>query len=122
MIFHIVSRSEWNLARTRGDYRPPSLEADGFIHCSTGAQLAATADLFYRGQRDLLVLRIDPARLTSRLVFEAPADAAEARPHARFPHVYGPLNLDAVIDAIEFPCAADGSFELPAALADSTQS
>lgn len=116
MIFHLLSRSEWELARRRGDYRPPSLAAEGFIHCSTIAQVIDTANLFFRGQRGLLVLRIDERKLTARLAFEAPVISGDARPQARFPHLYGPLNLDAVIDAIEVPCGADGLFRQPAAL------
>jgi len=113
---HILSRSEWDLARRSGDYRPPSLEAEGFIHCSTIEQIIDTANIFYRGRRDLLVLRIDESKLISPLRFEAPAAAGDARPAARFPHIYGPLNLAAVIEATEFPCGADGSFHLPIAI------
>jgi uncharacterized protein (DUF952 family) len=116
VILHILSRSQWALALQYGCYRPPSLEAEGFIHCSTIAQVIDTANIFYRGQHDLLVLRIDERKLTSRLEFEAPATAGDARPQARFPHIHGPLNLDAVIDTIELPCDADGSFRLPVAL------
>jgi uncharacterized protein (DUF952 family) len=116
MILHILTRSQWDLARQHCDYCPPSLAAEGFIHCSTITQVIATANLFYRGKHDLIVLRIDERKLVSRLQFEAPATAEDARPQALFPHIYGPLNLNAVIDAIELPCEADGSFRLPAAL------
>ena len=118
MILHILIRSQWDFALRDGSYCPPSFDADGFIHCSTIAQVIDTANIFFRGQHDLLVLRIDERKLTSRLEFEAPATAGDARPQTRFPHIYGPLNLDAVIDAIELPCAADGSFRLPFALAE----
>ena len=118
MIMHILSRSEWELARALGEYRPPSLEAEGFIHCSTVAQVINTANIFYRGHCDLLVLRIDERMLTARLAFEPPVNSDDARPLARFPHIYGPLNLDAVFDAIELPCGVDGLFSLPAALVE----
>jgi uncharacterized protein (DUF952 family) len=118
VILHILSRSQWDLARRRGDYRPRSLEAEGFIHCSTMAQVIDTANIHYRGQHDLLVLRIDESKLTSRFEFEAPSTAGDTRPSALFPHIHGPLNLDAVIDAIELPCNADGSFRLPIAIDD----
>lgn len=121
MILHILSRSQWDLARQRGDYQPPSLEAEGFIHCSTIAQVIGTANVFFHGQHDLLVLRIDERKLVSRLEFEAPADAGDVRPRTLFPHLYGPLNLDAVIDAIELPSNTDGSFRLPPALAIETR-
>ena len=114
MILHILRRNEWALAVRRGSYRPASLEAEGFIHCSTIDQAIDTANLLFRGATDLLLLRIDETRLVPTLKFEAPATAGDARPNMRFPHLYGALNLDAVVEAIEFPCAADGSFELPA--------
>ena len=118
IILHILSRAQWDFAKRSGTYRPPSLEAEGFIHCSAIGQVIDTANLFYRAQPDLLVLRIDQRKLTSRLVFEAPVTASDTRPRTLFPHLYGPLNLDAVIDATELPCATDGSFRLPAALGD----
>jgi aryl-alcohol dehydrogenase-like predicted oxidoreductase/uncharacterized protein (DUF952 family) len=117
MILHLLTRSQWAVARQRGVYRPPSLETEGFIHCSTINQGVDTANILYRGQLDLLVLRIDERKLTSTLKFETPANLGDARSKALFPHIYGPLNLDAVIDAIDLPCSADGSFRLPAALA-----
>ena len=64
-------------------------------------------------------LRIDERKLASPLKFETPAAPGDARPRAQFPHIYGPLNLDAVVEAIEFSCAADGSFQLPAQIRDS---
>ena len=67
------------------------------------------------------LLRIDEGKLASPLKFETPAAPGDARPHAQFPHIYGPPNLDAVVEAIEFPCAADGSFQLPAQIRDSAR-
>lgn len=116
MILHILRRGEWDEALRRGSYRPPSLEAEGFIHCSTIAQALDTANIFFRGQTDLILLRIDEHKLMSPLKFESPAAADDARPRARFPHIYGPLNFDAVVDVIEFPCGTDGSFQMPAAI------
>jgi uncharacterized protein (DUF952 family) len=114
MILHILRRNEWELALRKGSYRAPSLDTEGFIHCSTIDQAIDTANLLFRGASDLLILRIDETRLVATLKFEAPATTGDARPSTRFPHIYGALNLDAVIDAVEFPCDADGSFQLPA--------
>jgi uncharacterized protein (DUF952 family) len=114
MILRILRRNEWELALRRGSYRPPSLETEGFIHCSTSDQAINTAILLFRGAPDLLLLCIDERRLVATLKFETPATAGDARPNTRFPHIYGALNLDAVVDAIEFQCDADGSFQLPA--------
>lgn len=120
MILHIARRAEWDSARTRGSYRTAAFGQDGFIHCSTLAQAVATANRFFHGQRDLVLLHIDERKLIAPLRYEsaaAPAGSEEAEPRAGlFPHLYGELNLDAVTEVLEFPCSADGSFELPAKL------
>ncbi len=113
VIFHIVKRQEWMLAVKRGSYAPESLRIEGFIHCSTVAQVIDTANRFYRGQRDLVVLHIDEARLTAKLKFEALSGAHGETVGELFPHLYGELNVDAVVRVVELPCAADGSFQLP---------
>ena len=64
----------------------------------------------------MVLLNIDPARLTSKLIFEPPAhlDGSPALPHEPlFPHIYGPINLDAVIEVIDFPCDSIGNFLAP---------
>ena len=71
MIIHIVKRSEWADAVARGTYAPASLRAEGFIHCSTVAQLVDTANRFYRGNHGLVVLCIDESRLKAELKYEA---------------------------------------------------
>ena len=114
MIIHIVKRSEWADAVARGTYAPASLRAEGFIHCSTVAQLVDTANRFYRGNHGLVVLCIDESRLKAELKYEAPAQPRrEAAESEMFPHLYGELNVDAVAWVVELPCEADGSFRLP---------
>lgn len=102
MVFHILKRSEWEAAIPRQIYAPPSLAAEGFIHCSTLQQLPESGNRFFRGQSNLAVLCIDPQRLT-----------AELKTENTFPHIYGALNLDAVTQIIDFPCEPDGSFRVP---------
>ena len=113
MIFHILSRREWDDAVARGSYAPQSLCGDGFIHCSTSAQVIDTANRFYRGQRDLIVLCIDEMRLNAELKYEAPATSQGELAGELFPHLYGELNIDAVVRVVELRCEADGSFRLP---------
>jgi uncharacterized protein (DUF952 family) len=110
-IFHIVPRAEWEQAAPTGAYRPASLAQEGFIHCSTAEQVPDVANAFYRGQRDLVLLVIDPARLQAPLRYEPPAEAPQSA--ARFPHLYGPLNTDAVLRVAAFAPGADGSFSRP---------
>lgn len=116
MIYHITSRSAWNEARERGEYRAQSLETEGFIHCSTEEQVVPVAQKFYSGQRDLLLLVIEPGLLESNLKWEPPSGGAPPPgvPEGDlFPHVYGPINLDAVVKVFDLEASPDGKYSLP---------
>ena len=120
MIYHIASRTAWQAAKRRGSYRPPSLTSEGFIHCSRRDQILSVANDFYRGETDLLLLCIDEGKLAADLRWEAPAhpqpvSAAATSREETFPHLYGPLNLEAVAGVYDFVQAADG-FALPRGL------
>jgi uncharacterized protein (DUF952 family) len=91
-ILHITTPEAWERGRVAGELRPASLDAEGFIHCSTPRQVVATADRLFGGTGDLLLLVVDPARLTAPLRHEAATDVADT-----FPHIHGPLNADAII-------------------------
>jgi uncharacterized protein (DUF952 family) len=118
-ILHITSRSEWLAAQASGRYAAPSLASEGFIHCSQLHQVLPVAERFYRGQAGLVLLVIDPARLTAVLKWEAPAGGGpppgveEGDP---FPHIYGPINPEAVIQVLDFDADGNGRFSLPGAL------
>ena len=124
-IFHITAREALVKARQAapggsGVYRAESLSAQGFIHCSSLHQLLDVANNFYRGQHGLVILEVDPARLRAELRFEPPdhpavAGAAPATDQL-FPHLYGPLNLDAVVAVYDFEPNVGGDFSLPAEL------
>ncbi|HTD50470.1 MAG TPA: DUF952 domain-containing protein, partial [Acidimicrobiia bacterium] len=92
LILHITTASEWAAAQPAGEYRAPTLETEGFIHCSTPAQVVHVADWFYRDIPNLVLLCIDPGALTSPLLWEASTDSFAGE----FPHVYGPIALVAV--------------------------
>ena len=64
LIFHITTAPEWDAARGVGEYRAPSLDTEGFIHCSLPTQVNHVADWFYRDVPDLVLLCVDPAQLT----------------------------------------------------------
>jgi uncharacterized protein (DUF952 family) len=116
MIYHITSRSAWGEAHQSGEYRAESLESEGFIHCSTEAQVLPVIEKFYMGQPDLLLLMIDPALLTSDLKWEPPSGGAPPPgvPEGDlFPHIYGPLNLEAVVKAVDLESKPDGNYNLP---------
>ena len=108
MILHITTGAEWEAAQAQGAYRADSLATEGFIQCSTPEQVLGPANAFYHGQQGLILLLIDEARLAARLVYEDTHGAG-----TDFPHIYGPLNLDAVTGIVPFPSRPDGSFELP---------
>jgi uncharacterized protein (DUF952 family) len=112
-ILHITQRQQWESAKVIGSYRGDTLDTDGFIHCSTLRQVVAVANRFYGGQMDLVLLVVDAGRLQSPLRYEA-ADGDE------FPHLYGALNLDAVIQAIDFEPTAQG-FSLPIELIEAIE-
>jgi uncharacterized protein (DUF952 family) len=108
LILHITTAGHWNAARAAGEYRTPSLDAEGFIHCSLPTQVTHVADWFYRDVPDLVLLCIDPGRLTSELRWEPSSDEFPGD----FPHVYGPIALDAVTEAVPWKRGDDG-FALP---------
>jgi uncharacterized protein (DUF952 family) len=104
-IYHLIDREAWTAFRKAGTYSPPSLEAEGFIHCSTADRVVEVAQAFYKGRTNLVLLEVDPDRLTSKLAYEPAAD----RPGV-FPHVYGPLSLQEVVGVDDFPLGEDGRF------------
>src|SRR4051812_14159406 len=110
VVFHIATRAEWQLALAAGAYRTGSLDSEGFIHCSTAEQLAGTANRLFVGRTDLVVLFIDAERLGAMLRYEAVADP----PGAKFPHVFGPIDLDAVFEVTALE-SSDGRFGVPPA-------
>ncbi len=116
MILHLLSRKSWIEAQEVGQLIAPSVAIEGFAHCSTEHQMVDVANKYYRGTRDMVLLNIDPDKLTSPLKFEPPAhlDGSPALPHEPFfPHIYGPINLDAVSEVIDFPCNEEGRFTSP---------
>lgn len=113
MVLHIAPRSRWEGC---GDqYRDPSLETEGFIHCSTADQVLMPADALFAGRDDLVLLVIDPGRVPDPVVFE---DCYESG--IKFPHIYGPIPTTAVVAEIDFPCRPNGGFDLPAQVAEWT--
>jgi len=115
-IFHITSRDAWNAAQKQGQYTAPSLMSEGFIHCSTCAQVLSVAEKFYQGQAGLILLVIDPTSLSADLKWEAPSNGMppdEVPASEAFPHIYGPVNMDAVVQVFDFEPASDGRFVLP---------
>lgn len=108
LLLHITSLAQWQEALTTGEYQPQTFADEQFIHCSYRHQLLTVANRFYRGQGGLVVLLIDQTKINSRIIEENLEGGVEL-----YPHLYGVLPVDAVINAMAFPCNADGSFNLP---------
>jgi uncharacterized protein (DUF952 family) len=108
-ILHITRRSEWAAAKDLGAYRGNTLDSEGFIHCSTLAQLVGSANRFFHGQPDLVILVIDVGLVQPAIKYEGDADNL-------FPHIYGALNIEAVVRSIDLEAGADGVFGLPSEL------
>lgn len=105
-ILHITTKTDWRTALEAGAYKADSLETEGFIHCSRADQVAKVANAFYAGQAELVLLHIDTDALQSDLRWEA-ADGDE------FPHIYGPVNLEAVASVEAFAPGKNGVFQYP---------
>lgn len=110
-LWHLAERAEWDEARASGSYerstRGLSLAEEGFVHCSYPDQLAGVAAAFYADAPDLVLLRIDPAKL-----------GAEIRVEGGFPHVYGPIPVAAVTAATPVGRDAAGQLILPGGAGD----
>ncbi len=102
MIFHISDRAEWERAVPAGRYtgstRGLDLAEVGFIHLSSAEQYPTVLGLFYADATDLVLLHVDESKLTAELRWEDVPGA-----DAPFPHLYGPLNVDAVVDVTPIP-------------------
>ena len=106
IIFHITTREAWDEAKPVGTYWPEAFAAEGFIHCSTPAQVVRVADARFRGRRGLVLLAIDTARVAPEIVYENLEGGSEL-----FPHIYGGLNADAVAEVLEFEPGENGYFK-----------
>lgn len=108
MLVHICAVDDWRLAQSRGEHRPPSLEDVGFIHLSSPEQVHLPANRLYRGRRDLVLLGVDPDRLSAPVRWEpgVPTDPESML----FPHLYGALPVAAVTSVTPYPPEPDGSF------------
>ena len=95
VIYHITTKAEWDKAIEKGSYETPSLTEEGFIHCSLENQIAGVLERYFSGKKDLVKLVIDTDKLSSKYVFEWSPSIQDT-----FPHVYGAINTDAVIEVV----------------------
>jgi len=95
IIYHVTTAAEWKAAQEKGAYEAASLKTEGFIHCSEEHQVAGVLERYFSDQEDLLKLVIDTSKLTSGYVQEWSPSVRDT-----FPQIYGPINLDAVVDIV----------------------
>jgi uncharacterized protein (DUF952 family) len=94
-IYHVTTLKEWEAAKIKNEYTPVNFEQDGFIHCSVEKQIPGVLDRFYKGQTGLVKLKIEKEKVQRPVLFELAEDLDEL-----FPHIYGPLNIDSVVEVI----------------------
>jgi uncharacterized protein (DUF952 family) len=94
-IYHIVLPEIWETFEEKDFYEAASLQTEGFIHCSFAEQIEGVLNRYYQEVEKVLILKIDPEKLTSKLVNE-PSTNNEI-----YPHIYGPINREAVVEIKE---------------------
>ena len=92
-MIYVVTADNWKAALAQGYYAADSLATEGFIHTSKESQVKGVLERYYQNQTNLLLLQIDETKLTAELKFELAPSVNE-----EFPHIYGRLNIDAVIN------------------------
>lgn len=112
LILHILEKEAWRKAKEQNIYAPESLQKEGFIHCSTLETVIEVANHLFRGQSGLLLLCIDHDKVFAKVLFEKTGN----QERWVFPHIYGALNIDAVVQEIDFEPDLDGFFVLPTEL------
>ncbi|MGK7931574.1 MAG: DUF952 domain-containing protein [Microcystaceae cyanobacterium] len=124
MILHITFQFAWDKAQEKGEYRADSLNNEGFIHCSTVNQVLRVANQFYKGQQNLIILVINPQKLTVPVKWENAVHPQNKQPTTiqdseQFPHVYGAINVAAVIQVLPLRSDTQGIYRLPPPLLES---
>jgi uncharacterized protein (DUF952 family) len=112
IILHITKREQWEKAKLEGVYRGDTLDSQGFIHCSTSQQIVKVANALYNAQTELVLLCIATNRVQSEIKYES---AGSEEP---YPHIYGSLNIDAVVKVVDFEPTRNGTFLMPNFLSD----
>ena len=107
IIYHLTSREAWAAAQAADEYEAPSLADEGFIHCSGDEeQTLRVVERLYAGVSDLLVLDVDTERLRAEVNRE-PSRSGEI-----YPHIYGKINLDAVVGVRDITVDGDGKHSI----------
>ena len=111
MIYHILSKAVWREQELTAPYRHASLSSEGFIHCTGDPVLLVwVANHYFEEQPgDFVILCIDETKVQAPVQWDQVGER-------QFPHIYGPLNRDAIVGVADFPRNALGKFLLPTEL------
>lgn len=107
LIYHITTPALWKQFASLSFYEAPSLQDEGFIHASKAHQVEATANRYYKNEPEVILLTIDTTLLSVPLVYEEAPNRKE-----EFPHMYGKLNKEAVIEHQSIKRNKDGSYTI----------
>jgi glutathione S-transferase len=95
-LFHVVLPEDWEAAQRAGNYpwstRGMTRDEVGFVHLSYEHQWHGVLKRFYADRPDAFALVLDSERLGAEVREEPAEEGGEL-----FPHLYGPLPLDAVV-------------------------
>ena len=107
-IYHLAPAARWRDWPAGTPYQPAEYDADGFVHCTSGDEMMLkVANTVYRSTPgDFVLLVIDPQQLSAPLKWERSTDALAAM----FPHIYGPIDRAAIVEARPVNRATDGTF------------
>lgn len=108
LLVHLCSADEWTAALGAGEHRPASLDAVGFVHLSAPEQVHLPANRLYAGRTDLVLLYLNPDLLGAPVRWEP--GVPEDPESMLFPHLYGPLPADAVMQITAYVPGPDGRF------------
>ncbi|MDX1585697.1 MAG: DUF952 domain-containing protein [Balneolaceae bacterium] len=107
LIFLLVSKQDWDLSKNNSTYEPQSIEEHGFINSLKGDQIEEEANERFGESDDPLLVVINTSLLQPKLKYEEDPEKGRV-----VPRIYGPLNLDAVIDKIPLAAEPDGSYDI----------
>jgi uncharacterized protein (DUF952 family) len=107
LLFHITTKEEWKKFTNSGNYEPESIDSQGFIHCSTGEQVEDTANRLFGDNDEILLLVIDATMLREDIKYEEDESTGQ-----KYPHLYNPLNTNAIIDKISIKAEDNGQFNI----------
>jgi len=110
-IFHIMDKAQWHEVKNNEYYVPESLNTDGFIHCSKADQILEVANRLFKGKPNLVILKIREADIQDILKYETPLETPQLP--LKYPHIYGPLNTNAIEKAFDLHPDENGTFKLP---------